>query len=120
MRWASLAIFFLDSGLGEVCFGDAWNLPYQCIGTGPFLTRMHACALLDRHLRTTQFPPPPPPGVSVQGLLTAVGRLSGTRACCARVRVSKTQGGSHVGSTRPWQLRSEVETGATPPLVSAP
>ena len=52
---------------------------------------------------------PPPPRV----------QLRGTRACCARVRVSKTQAGSHVGSTRPWELRSEAETGVTPPLVSA-
>ena len=53
MRWACLAIFFLDLGLGEVCTGDAWNLPSegtgvglfpagqssrrdQCTGTGPF------------------------------------------------------------------------------------
>ena len=53
MRWACLAIFFLALGLGEVCTGDAWNLPSegtgvvdfpagqssrrdQCTGTGPF------------------------------------------------------------------------------------
>ena len=30
--WASLAIFFLALGLGEVCTGDAWNLPSE--GTG--------------------------------------------------------------------------------------
>ena len=29
VRWASLAIFFLDLGLGEVCAGDAWNLPSE-------------------------------------------------------------------------------------------
>ena len=32
VRWACLAIFFLDLGLGEVCTGDAWNLPSE--GTG--------------------------------------------------------------------------------------
>ena len=32
MRWASLAIFFLALGLGEVCTGYAWNLPSE--GTG--------------------------------------------------------------------------------------
>ena len=32
MRWADLAIFFLALGLGEVCTGDAWNLPSE--GTG--------------------------------------------------------------------------------------
>ena len=32
MRWASLAIFFLALELGEVCIGDAWNLPSE--GTG--------------------------------------------------------------------------------------
>ena len=32
VRWASLAIFFLALGLGEVCTGDAWNLPSE--GTG--------------------------------------------------------------------------------------
>ena len=32
MRWACLAIFFLALGLGEVCSGDAWNLPSE--GTG--------------------------------------------------------------------------------------
>ena len=32
VRWACLAIFFLDSGLGEVCTGDAWDLPSE--GTG--------------------------------------------------------------------------------------
>ena len=52
-RWAYLAIFFLASGLGEVCTGEAWNMPSegtglggfpagqssrrgQCTGTGPF------------------------------------------------------------------------------------
>ena len=29
VRWASLAIFFLALGLGEVCTGDAWNLPTE-------------------------------------------------------------------------------------------
>ena len=32
VRWASLAIFFLALGLGEVCTGYAWNLPSE--GTG--------------------------------------------------------------------------------------
>ena len=32
VRWACLAIFFLALGLGEVCTGDAWNLPSE--GTG--------------------------------------------------------------------------------------
>ena len=27
--WASLAIFFLALGLGEICTGDAWNLPSE-------------------------------------------------------------------------------------------
>ena len=54
MRWASLAIFFLALGLGEIFApGDAWNLLSeatgvrgfpagqssrrdQCTGTGPF------------------------------------------------------------------------------------
>ena len=38
MRWADLAIFFLDSGLGEVCTGDAWNLPSE--GTGVVVYRL--------------------------------------------------------------------------------
>ena len=25
MRWASLAVFFLDSGLGDFAIGDAWE-----------------------------------------------------------------------------------------------
>ena len=29
VRWACLAIFFLALGLGEVCTGDAWNLPSE-------------------------------------------------------------------------------------------
>ena len=29
MRWASLAIFFLDLGLGDFAIGDAWNLPSE-------------------------------------------------------------------------------------------
>ena len=36
MRWACLAIFFLDLGLGEVCTGDAWNLPRDGTGVGGF------------------------------------------------------------------------------------
>ena len=34
VRWAYLAIFFLDLGLGEVCTGDAWNLPSEGTGVG--------------------------------------------------------------------------------------
>ena len=36
VRWASLAIFFLALGLGEVCTGDAWNLPSEGTGVGGF------------------------------------------------------------------------------------
>ena len=36
MRWACLAIFFLDLGLGEVCTGDAWNLLSEGTGIGFF------------------------------------------------------------------------------------
>ena len=36
VRWACLAIFFLDLGLGEVCTGDAWNLPSEGTGLGGF------------------------------------------------------------------------------------
>ena len=36
MRWACLAIFFLALGLGEFCFGDAWNLPSEGTGVGFF------------------------------------------------------------------------------------
>ena len=36
VRWASLAIFFLDLGLGEVCSGDAWNLLSKATGIGCF------------------------------------------------------------------------------------
>ena len=32
VRWAYLVIFFLALGLGEVCTGNAWNLPSE--GTG--------------------------------------------------------------------------------------
>ena len=35
-RWACLAIFFLDSGLGEVCTGYTWNLPSEGTGVGFF------------------------------------------------------------------------------------
>ena len=59
-RRASLAIFFLDLGLGEVCTWDAWNLPSegtgvggfpagqssrrdQCTGTGPFSLAACVC-----------------------------------------------------------------------------
>ena len=38
MRWADLAIFFVDSGLGEFCTGDAWNLPSE--GTGVEVYRL--------------------------------------------------------------------------------
>ena len=34
VRWTSLAILFLDLGLGEVCTGDAWNLPSEATGVG--------------------------------------------------------------------------------------
>ena len=37
VRWASLAIFFLALGLGEVCTGDAWNLPLEGTGVVGFL-----------------------------------------------------------------------------------
>ena len=30
------AIFFLDLGLDEDCFGDAWNLPSEVTGVGFF------------------------------------------------------------------------------------
>ena len=33
-RWASLAIFSLGLGLGEVCAGKAWNLPLEVTGVG--------------------------------------------------------------------------------------
>ena len=45
VRWACFAIFFLDLGLGEVCFGDACRVFFpagqssrrgQCTGTDPF------------------------------------------------------------------------------------
>ena len=38
MRWAYLAIFFLDSGLGDDFFalGDAWNLPSEGTVVGLF------------------------------------------------------------------------------------
>ena len=70
VRWACLAIFFLDLGLGEVCTGQAWNLPSEgigvgffpagqssrrgsCSGTDPFIF-LHALTCMDRHtLRTT-------------------------------------------------------------------
>ena len=35
-RWACLAIFFLALGLGEVCTGEAWNLPSEGTGVGFF------------------------------------------------------------------------------------
>ena len=34
VRSASLAIFFLDLGLGEVLHGDAWNLLSEASGVG--------------------------------------------------------------------------------------
>ena len=34
VRWANLAIFFLDLGLGEVCSGDAWNLLSKATSIG--------------------------------------------------------------------------------------
>ena len=36
VRWACLAIFFLDLGLGEVCSGDDWNLPSEATDMGGF------------------------------------------------------------------------------------
>ena len=36
MRWASLAIFFLALGFGEVCTGDAWNLLSEGTGIGGY------------------------------------------------------------------------------------
>ena len=36
VRWADLAIFFLALGLGDVCTGDAWNLPSKGTGAGGF------------------------------------------------------------------------------------
>ena len=37
LRWARLAIFFLDLELGEVfALGDAWNLPSEGTGVGLF------------------------------------------------------------------------------------
>ena len=61
VRWADLAIFFLTLGLGEVCTGNAWDLPSegtgvgffpaghssrrdQCTGTGPFKFVASVCA----------------------------------------------------------------------------
>ena len=37
VRPASLAIFFLELELGEVCTGDAWNLLSEATGLGLFL-----------------------------------------------------------------------------------
>ena len=34
VRWASLTTFFLALGLGEVCTGDACNLPFWGTGVG--------------------------------------------------------------------------------------
>ena len=36
VRWVCLAIFFLALRLGEVCTGDAWNLPSEGTGVGAF------------------------------------------------------------------------------------
>ena len=36
VRWAGLAIFFLALGLGEVCAGDAWNMPSEGTDVGFF------------------------------------------------------------------------------------
>ena len=53
VRWVGLAIFFLALGLGEVCTGDAWNLPAgPAGGTGALapvrFNKMHcACAWTD-------------------------------------------------------------------------
>ena len=74
VRWECLAIFFLDLGLGEVCAGDAWNLPSEgtgvgffrlvspaegTTGTGPFLfiayrvRAWNACIAARTHARTS-------------------------------------------------------------------
>ena len=36
VRWACLAIFFLNLGLGDFALGDAWNLPPEGTGVGFF------------------------------------------------------------------------------------
>ena len=78
VRWACLAIFFLALGLGEVCTGDAWNLPFggnrrsgvfpagqssrrdQRTGTGPFRCTRVSLHEQTRSPRTPSAPPPPP------------------------------------------------------------
>ena len=74
VRWACLAIFFLDLGLGDFCTGYAWNLPPegvpagqssrrdQCTGTGPFFIGCMppASAYEPTHVLSTPSAPPPP------------------------------------------------------------
>ena len=78
MRWADIAIFFLDSGLGEVCAGNAWNLPLEGTGVagtgwsvqpkGPVHCHwsiLVSCMRVHMHgeTRTSHTPSaPPPPG----------------------------------------------------------
>ena len=59
-RWASLALFFLDSGLGEVCTGYTWNLPSEGTGVG-FSGRSVQLSLACMVRHTWSAPPPPPP-----------------------------------------------------------
>ena len=76
VRWACLAIFFLALGLGEICTGDAWNLPSegtgvgffsagqssrrdQCTGTGSF--HLAACVCVYGQTCTYNTPSAPPP-----------------------------------------------------------
>ena len=50
----------------------------------------------------------------------AFGPRVTTVVCCPSVCArGRTEAGSHVGSSRRWELRSEAEKGATPPLISA-
>ena len=66
MKWACLAIFFLDLGLGDFALRDAWKLPPegtgvggfpagqssrrdQCTGTGPFKLGAYMRAYQQRH-----------------------------------------------------------------------
>ena len=77
VRWASLAIFFLDLELGEVCTGYAWNQPPEGTGVvgysgwsvqpkGPVhwhwsvSIRCITRARRDRHARYILSAPPPP------------------------------------------------------------
>ena len=72
---ACLAIFFIALRLGEVCTGDAWNLPSEGTGVGFFrllspaeetcalalvhFNSLHPCARMDRHTRTPPTHNPP-------------------------------------------------------------